>query len=76
MDGRTPNEVFVAERNPNQKPAPEPDKLALLLMDYTRRRVRECAVTIQKRRYTPRNDDRMAWAAMHEANETRIAAGL
>jgi putative transposase len=72
MDGRTPNQVFESELNPNQKPSPEPEKLALLLMDYTRRQVRECAVTIAKRRYTPRPEDRMAWAAMHEANSTEI----
>jgi len=75
MEGRTPNEVFEAERNPNQKPVPEPEKLALLLMDFTRRRVRECAVTLDKRRYTPRPGDRPAWAAMHEANETEIRVG-
>lgn len=72
MDGRTPNEVFAAERNPNQKPAPEERTLALLMMDYQRRQVRECAVVIAKRRYTPRAEDRPAWAAMHEANETEV----
>lgn len=75
MEGRTPNEVFEAERNPNQKPIPEPEKLALLLLDFTRRRVRECAVTLDKRRYMPRPGDRPAWAAMHEANETEIRVG-
>lgn len=75
MDGRTPNEVFLAERNPRQKPIPDPDKLALLLMDYKRVKVRECSVTITKRRYMPRAEDRMAWAAMHEANETEVVVG-
>jgi putative transposase len=72
MDGRTPNEVFESERNPNQKPCPEPEQLALMMMDRTQRRVRECAVTIAKRRYMPRAEDRIAWAAMHEANETEV----
>jgi putative transposase len=72
MDGRTPNEVFAAERNPNQKPAPDEQMLALLMMDYKRPRVRECAVTIERRRYTPRPEDRLAWANMHEATGTEI----
>ena len=72
MDGRTPNEVFEQERNPNQQPIPEPQVLAMAMLDYTRRRVRECAVTLNKRRYTPAPEDRDAWAAMHEANETEV----
>ena len=72
MEGRTPNEVFEAEANPNQRPTPEPATLALLMCEYERRLVRECAVTIRKRRYQARPEDRMAWAAMHEANEREI----
>jgi putative transposase len=72
MDGRTPNQVFAAERNPNQKPTPDPDKLAVLLFDFARRKVRECAVQLFNHRYTPRAEDRSAWAAMHEANESEV----
>ena len=75
MDGRTPNQVFEEERNPNQKPAPETKDLALLMCDFARRKVTECAVRIQNYRYTPRPEDRMAWAAMHEANETEVLVG-
>jgi putative transposase len=72
MDGRSPNEVFTGELNPDQKPAPEPATLALLMAEYERRQVHECAVTLSKRRYTPRPEDRLAWAAMHECNEREI----
>jgi hypothetical protein len=72
MDGRTPNEVFESDLNPNQKPTPEPATLALLMADYKARQVCECAVTVNKRRYTARPEDRMAWAAMHEYNEREI----
>lgn len=72
MDGRTPNEVFAAELNPDQKPSPDAATLALLMAEYERREVHECAVTLKKRRYTPRPEDRLAWAAMHELNEREI----
>lgn len=75
MDGRTPNQVFEEERNPNQKPAPDVKDLALLMCDFQRRKVAECAVRLQNYRYTPRAEDRMAWAAMHEANETEVLVG-
>jgi hypothetical protein len=72
MDGRSPNEVFAAELNPDQKPTPEPSALALLMAEREKRQVHECAVTLNKRRYTPRPEDRMAWAAMHEFNEREV----
>jgi hypothetical protein len=72
MDGRSPNEVFSAELNPNQKPVPDAATLALLFCERVQRTVRECAVQLRNYRYTPRPEDRMAWAAMHEANETEI----
>jgi hypothetical protein len=75
MDGLTPNQVFEIERNPNQKPTPEYEKLAMLMFDFERRKVSECAVRFRKYRYTPRAEDRMAWAAMHEANETDVLIG-
>lgn len=75
MDGRSPNEVFASERNPNQKPVPDPSSLSLLLAEYERRQVHECAVRLNNYRYTPRSEDRLAWAAMHEANETEVLVG-
>jgi hypothetical protein len=76
MDGCTPNQIFDAERNPNQKSVPERSAIALLLLDYVVRKVRECAITLNKYRYTPRPEDRLAWAAMHEANECDVRVGF
>lgn len=75
MDGRTPHEVFASERNPNQKPVPDAAALSLLLAEYQRRKVQECAVRLNNYRYTPKPEDRLAWAAMHEANETEVLVG-
>jgi len=75
MDGQSPNEVFAANPNPNQKPIPPMDTLALLLAEYVRREVHECAVRLKNYRYTPRNEDRTAWAIMHEKNECEVLVG-
>lgn len=72
MDGRSPNEVFEQERNPNQRPTPDFKTLAILMAEYQRRQVHECAITLNRRRYTPRTEDRTAWAVMHEQNELEV----
>ncbi len=69
MDGRTPREVFEACRG-EARPAPEPRDLALLLLERERRWVRECAVTLNKRRYM--GGDEPARAIMHELNECEV----
>ncbi len=76
MDGRSPDEVFASEFNPNQKPVPKADVLALLLAEFARREVHECAVRLKNHRYTPRPEDRAAWAAMHERNESEVLVGF
>lgn len=75
MDGRSPDDVFAQYPNPNQQPAPEPKDLALLLAEFERRQVRECAIRLNTYRYTPRPEDRPGWAAMHEANECEVLVG-
>lgn len=72
MDGATPDQMFAATLNPNQKPAPDYTALALLLRDYERRTVHECSITLRKGRYTPAAEDRAGWAAMHEMNEREV----
>jgi putative transposase len=72
MDGRSPDEVFASERNPQQRPTPDYSALAMLMADRQKRSVHECAVTLNRRRYTPRNEDRTAWAVMHEQNEREV----
>jgi len=70
MDGGTPRQVFEANRNPNQKPTPDPAALALLMKDRETRRVRECAITLDKRRYVP--TDQAGWVTLHGLNERDI----
>jgi len=70
MDGGTPRQVFEANLNPRQKPAPEPAVLALLMAEHERRNVRECAITLQKRRYIPADQD--GWATLHGLNEMEV----
>jgi putative transposase len=70
MDGGTPRQVFEANLNPRQKPAPELPTLAMLMAERESRLVRECAVTLRKRRYVP--IDQHGWALMHERNERSI----
>lgn len=72
MDGRSPNEVFAQELNPNQRPTPDFARLAILMAEYQKRQVHECAVVLNRRRYVPRNEDRTAWAVMHEQNEREV----
>ena len=72
MDGRSPLEVFGACLNPNQRPTPQPWELTLLLADMTRRVVDSCAIRLANVRYTPRPEDREAWAQMHEWNEREV----
>ena len=70
MEGGTPLEVFNANRNPEQKPSPDPAALELLLAERETRTVRECAVTLNKRRYQPA--DQAGWMTIHERNEREI----
>jgi hypothetical protein len=70
MEGASPLEVFEACQNPNQQPAPDPAALALLMMDRTTRRVRECAITLNNHRYVP--CDQAGWITLHERNERDI----
>jgi hypothetical protein len=70
MEGGSPLQVFNGNRNPEQKPAPDPAALALLLAERQTRQVRECAITLNKRRYQP--VDQAGWMTIHERNEREI----
>ena len=72
MAGRSPNEVFETEKNPNQRPTPDLHTLAFLMAERQRRKVHECAIMLNRKRYVPRNEDRPAWAIMHENNEREV----
>jgi hypothetical protein len=70
MDGATPRQVFEANLNPNQKPAPDAATLALLLAEHAQRKVHECEVRLDKRRYIPVNN--VGWEILHDCNERDI----
>ena len=70
MDGGTPLQVFNANLNPNQAPSPDPAALVLLMAEHETRQVRECAITLRKRRYIPA--DQAGWMTLHERNEREI----
>jgi hypothetical protein len=70
MEGASPLQIFDANRNPNQKPAPDAAALALLLVERQIRKVRECAITLGKRRYQP--VDPAGWMTIHERNEREV----
>ena len=70
MEGASPLEVFDGNRNPSQRPSPDPAALALLLAEQKACNVRECAVTLNKRRYVPA--DQAGWMTLHEWNERQI----
>jgi hypothetical protein len=68
MDGRTPADVF-AERSIEERSA-DPNALALLLEEHTRRRVRECSVELEKRRFTFFDD--ASRDTLHQLNDTSV----
>lgn len=70
MEGQSPEQVFFGSRKPNQRPAPAPQDLAVLLTERQRRKVSECSVRIDKRRYL--GVDEGAVIALHEMNELDV----
>lgn len=74
MQGRSPAEVFRAERNPKQKPAPRPEDLAWLLWEHKSALVRECQVRVNNQDYAPR--DILQSRLMLDRNETRVTVAF
>jgi hypothetical protein len=70
MDGGSPAQIFDAYRNPDAKTSPDPATLSLLMAEHERRMVRECAITLNKRRYVP--VDQAGWFTLHERNERNV----
>ena len=68
MNGRSPAEVFA------ERPAPHPlngqSSLALLFPEHLRRKVRECAVTLNRCRYT--YYDALSRDLLHEMTEREV----
>ncbi len=74
MQGRSPAEVFAAERNPGQRPTPSPADLACLLAEHTARTVDSCAVTVNKIRYVPA--DLVSSHIMLERNRHKVTVAF
>ncbi len=65
MDGRTPNEVFEAYPNPRQKPPLTPAQLIFTLAERRKRKISDCSVVFDNRRYIGADD--AAVARLHDA---------
>lgn len=64
MDGRTPNDVFEAYPNPRQKAPLTLDQLVFTLAERKRRKVHDCSVLFDNRRYIGVDD--AAVARLHD----------
>src|SRR5579884_4301354 len=68
---RTPAEVFASEQNPARGAQRlDSQSLALLLAEQTRRKVRQCAIELNKRRYI--HYDAVSRDVLHEMNEREV----
>lgn len=72
MDGRSPAEVFAAERRMPERPCPAAAELATLLCERAVRKVSNCAVEIAGMRLAPDAGDHLANFHMHERNGRRV----
>jgi len=70
MEGCTPDEVFNQLYPLAERRTADPAILSQLLFESQTRRVRECAITLHGRRYTPANPE--SSAVLHLANETEV----
>jgi hypothetical protein len=70
MNNRTPLEAFTEEANPRQLPAPEPEQLAVMLLERKTRVVQECSVELWKRRYVCY--DGQSYEQMNRLNRTQV----
>lgn len=70
MNGRTPDAVFNELYPATARRYADPRTLALLLWENQKRRVRECAITLNNRRYVAANPE--SSATLHLANETEV----
>jgi putative transposase len=70
MNGRTPDEVFNELYPLTERRTTDPLILSQLLFQTEKRRVRECTVTLNGRRYAPANPS--SSAVMHLANESEV----
>ena len=70
MNGRSPAQVFAEEQSGTTRATPQPQDLALLLLERERRSVRECSIVLNKRRYI--GGDEIGQRIMHDLNECEV----
>ena len=70
MNGRTPRQLFDEARNPRQQPPPAPEVLALMLAERARRKVSECSIALERKRYI--GDDEISVTMLHELNSRDV----
>lgn len=70
MGGASPLDVFEQERRAASPEPIDPQALVLLLSEQTRRKVRECSIELNKRRYTYYDD--VSRDVLHELNEREV----
>ena len=70
MEGMSPRQAFAAFRNPNQRPAPTPEVLALMLAEHKSVAVRECQFVLHKHAYI--GDDEISATMLHQQNDRQV----
>ena len=70
MEGMSPRQAFAAFRNPNQRPAPTPEVLALMLAEHKSCAVRECQFVLNKHAYI--GDDEISATMLHQQNDRQV----
>ena len=70
MNGRSPNDVFWEYPNPQQRPPFEPSDLVKTFVERQRRKVRECSITLENRRYI--GADAVAARRLHDQAEQDV----
>jgi putative transposase len=74
MNGRTPRQAFEQDRNPRQRPTPQPEVLAMMLAERQERAVRECSIELAKKRYI--GDDEISATMLHEMNGRKVTVAF
>jgi putative transposase len=74
MEGMSPRQAFEAFRNPNQRPAPEPEVLALCLAEHKSCKVTECQFVLNTHAYI--GDDEPSAIMLHQQNGRRLTVAF
>jgi putative transposase len=70
MDGRSPNDIFWAYPDPEQRPPLQPVDLVKTYVERCQRKIRECSITLENRRYI--GADGVAARVLHDLAEEDV----